>query len=116
MKFVSHILFIKKNIINGYYQVFANHNNLYAYLVSEERPDDYEKRLDFVDLEKIISLSELFILESLPLYDINKQTSSEPLKHHFLIELQCLSDKLKWYGVICFVLISITSVGTYLFV
>ncbi|XP_029346964.1 uncharacterized protein LOC115034382 [Acyrthosiphon pisum] len=72
-------------------------------ILSGERPDDYEKRLDSVDLEKIISLRELFILESLPLYDINKLASSEPLKHNFLIELQCLSDKLKWYGILCFI-------------
>lgn len=81
-----------------------NYNNSYAYLVSEERLDDYENRLESVDLEKIISLRELFILESLPLYDINKLASSEPLKHNFLIELQCLSDKLKWYGIVYFVL------------
>lgn len=84
--------------------MIGDYNNSYAYLVSEERPDDYEKRLESVDLEKIISLRELFILESLPLYDINKLASSEPLKHNFLIELQCLSDKLKWYGIVYFVL------------
>jgi len=82
--------------------MFDDYNNSYLFLVSGERPDDYEKRLDSVDLEKIISLRELFILESLPLYDINKLASSEPLKHNFLIELQCLSDKLKWYGILCF--------------
>jgi len=83
--------------------MFNHYNNSNPFLVSGERPDDYENRLDSVDLEKIISLRELFILESLPLYDINKLASSEPLKHNFLIELQCLSDKLKWYGILCFV-------------
>lgn len=62
-----------------------------------ERPDDYEKRLKSIDLEKIISLSELFMLESLPFHDINQLTSSEPLKRNLLTDLQCLSDKLKRY-------------------
>lgn len=79
------------------------------YLVSEERPDDYENRLDSVDLEKIISLTELFILESLPLYDINKLASSEPLKQNFLIELQSLSEKLKWYSMVFTFLMFINS-------
>ncbi|VVC32081.1 Dynein heavy chain, domain-2,Dynein heavy chain domain,Dynein heavy chain, domain-1,Dynein heavy chain, P- [Cinara cedri] len=55
-----------------------------------ERPDDYEKRLAVIDLEQIISLSELFMIES-----VNKQSSIEPLKENFLMELQCLLDKLK---------------------
>jgi len=94
--------------------MFTDYNNSYNYLVSGERPDDYEKRLDSVDLEKIISLRELFILESLPLYGINKLASSEPLKHNFLMELQCLLDKLKWYGIICSVVV-FQYLPTYLF-
>lgn len=95
--------------------MFAEQNNAYAYLVCGERPDDYEKRIDSVDLEKIISLRELFILESLPLYDVNKLASTEPLKHNFLMELQCLSDKLKWYGIICPLVIILYLPPTYLF-
>lgn len=64
-----------------------------------ERPADYEKRVDYIDLEKIISLSELFILEPLPLNSTNSLTSSEPLKQNFLTELKFLSDKLKWYDI-----------------
>lgn len=59
-----------------------------------EYPDDYEKRLNSIDLDKIISLSELFMLESL---SVNEQSLTEPLKQNFLMELQCLLDKLKWY-------------------
>lgn len=68
------------------------------FLVIGERPDDYESRSHSVDLEKIISLSELFILESVSIHD--KNYSSEPLKQNFLTKLQCLLDKLKWYDVL----------------
>lgn len=72
---------------------------LLLFSVIGERPDDYENRLKSIDLEKIISLSELFMLESLPFHDMNEINSSEPLKYNFLMELQCLLDKLKWYDV-----------------
>lgn len=70
---------------------------LYLFLVIGERPDDYETRPHSVDLEKIISLSELFVLDSVSVHDENN--SSEPLKQNFITKLQCLLDKLKWYDV-----------------
>lgn len=72
---------------------------MHIFIVIGERPDGYVNRLDFIDLEKIISLSELFMLESLPFHDMDKLNSSEPLKQNFLMELHCLLDKLKWYCV-----------------
>lgn len=79
----------------------ANNMCTYVYnifLVIGERPDDYETRTHSVDLEKIISLSELFVLESVSIRD--KNNSSEPLKQNFLTKLQCLLDKLKWYAMV----------------
>jgi len=65
-----------------------------------ERPDDYTERVNSIDLEKIISLSELFMLESSPLHGMNELSSIEPLKTNFLIELKSLLDKLKWYDTL----------------
>lgn len=75
-----------------------------------ERPDDYEKRLGLIDLEKIISLSELFMLTSLP---VNEQNSTEPLKQNFLMDLQGLLDKLEWYGtsLLIFIIIIINTMN-----
>lgn len=75
------------------------HFCILVFLVIGERPDDYEKRFESIDLEKIISISELFMLESLLFHDINELTSSEPLKRNFLTDLQRLLDKLKRYGI-----------------
>lgn len=68
-------------------------------LVIGERPDDYENRLDSIDLEKIISLNELFTLESSSFHDTDELGSSEPLKQNLLMEMQCLLDRLKWYDI-----------------
>lgn len=64
-----------------------------------ERPNNYKKRTNSIDIDKIISLSELFMFDSLLLHNINEPFSSEPLKQSFLTELQHLLDKLKWYVI-----------------
>lgn len=56
--------------------------------------------MDSIDLEKIMSLSEIFMLESLTWYGTNELSSSEPLKRNFLIKLKNLLDKLKWYDTL----------------
>lgn len=64
-----------------------------------ERPNHYESRTNSIDIDKIISLSELFMFDSLSLHNINEPFSLEPLKQSFLTELQHLLVKLKWYDV-----------------
>ncbi|XP_050432866.1 uncharacterized protein LOC126840904 [Adelges cooleyi] len=65
-------------------------------MLVDERPADFEQRSNFVDLDKVITFSELFMLQPLPNHNTDDPRSFEPLKQHFLTELRDLLNKIKW--------------------